>query len=449
MTRAARQPWLRAMALAMILSTSGATVSAQETVRFQTTPAAREVLDQAQALLASGDSQGAYVLLKSQQADQGGAAYFNYLLGVAALDSGRVTEAVMGLRRAASAAPRFSAARLELARALFEGRDYAEARLLFTALLGENPPAGVRDVINRYINSIDSRPTRPPARFAPFAELFSGYDSNANGSTDNQQFLGFTLSPENLETDSSFFEAGAGFDWAVPRSARLAWQLGARASYRANPDADFVDAGLVSAAAGMRWRSRKVFGHAGVDSYAASRDGDSNEAYTGANLLLGRQLNARWDLTATVRGGAVRFDDAIDVLDVNRILYTLGVAYRPGATSRIGIEAVGGNDNERQGASPYGNSKAGGRLSLNAAVGDSGYLFASLGTLRSDYDGLFFGLPRDDTQVTAVLGVEFRDVWTDGLSIAPRLRYIDNNSDIDLYVYQRLEAGILIRWVTK
>ena len=35
---------------------------------------------------------------------------------------------------------------------------------------------------------------------------------------------------------------------------------------------------------------------------------------------------------------------------------------------------------------------------------------------------------------------------TDGLSIVPRLRYIDNDSDVSLYDWDRTEVGLLIRW---
>jgi len=40
-------------------------------------------------------------------------------------------------------------------------------------------------------------------------------------------------------------------------------------------------------------------------------------------------------------------------------------------------------------------------------------------------------------------------VLTDGLTLAPRLRYIDNDSDVDLYTYSRTEVGLMIRWAPK
>ncbi len=419
---------------------------AQDTIEVAPAGNLAATLDAAEAALAAGDAPRAFALLQPLERAHAGHAYFDYLLGVAALDTGRVSAAILSLERAAEAAPQFAGARMELARAHFEAGEHGAARPLFAALLNENPPPGVRNVINQYLAAIDAGPPAPPSRFRPYAELLVGYDDNANGSTDEQQFLGFTLNPENLATDTAFFEGGAGFTFTAPTSSNFAWLLGAQAAYRSNPDASFVDSGTLGARAGMLWRSGANFGRFHVDGYAATRDGESNEAYTGANLVVGRNLSDRWDVSITLRGGALRYDDAIEVLDVDRILYTLGFGYRFATRGRFTIEAIGGSDSERQSGSPYGNSKAGGRLGLQTGIGDNSYLTASLGSLVSDYDGLFFGIAREDTQLTALLQLEFRDVLTDGLTIAPRLRYIDNDSDVSLYDYDRTEVGLLIRW---
>lgn len=428
---------------------TAASALAQDTVQVGTATELRQVLDDAESQLSAGNAQQAYALLQAHESEHSGTTYFDYLLGVAALDSGRVAEAILSLQRAATSAPQFSGARMELARAHFEAGNPEQARPLFVTLLSENPPPAVRNVIDQYIAAIDGGPATPRSDFRPYAEFMVGYDDNANGSTDDQQFLGFTLSPENLATDSSFFEAGAGFNWTLPRSASFAWHLGANAGYRKNPDASFVDSGILSGTGGLIWRSGANFGRLNVDAYGATRDGESNESYTGGNFLIGRHLNERWDLNLTLRSGALRYDEAIDVLDVNRSLVTLGLAYRFQSRGRLVLEAIGGSDSEQQSGSPYGNSKTGGRLSVSTSIGDTTYLFASVGSLTSDYDGLFFGSSREDTQLTSILQFEFRDVFTDGLIVVPRLRYIDNDSDVALYDWDRTEVGLLIRWEPK
>ena len=442
---------MRPLLLVTLAILASAPVLAQDNQAFQvqTTAETRQLLARAETLLGTGQSQTAYELLSPREVELAGNPYFDYLLGVAALDSGSISEAIFSLRRSLAVQPQFSGARMELARAYFESGNPALARPMFVGLLDENPPPGVREVINEYISAIDRRPPAPRNQFSGYVEVFAGNDTNANGSTANQQFLGFTLSPQNLETESPFYEIGAGFNWLVPRSSQFAWVVNARAGQRENNDAPFVDSTLVSGCVGSTWQSGAFFGRAGIESYWAARDGDENEVYGGLDLLLGRRLNEQWDLSLGLRGGAHNFDPAIDVLDVDRYLYTLGVSYRFTPQSRLTLDAIGGTDNERNTGSPYGNSKSGGRLSLNAAVGNSALLFASIGSLTRHYDGLFFGSQREDTQLSSILQVEFLNVLTEGLSFIPRIRYIDNDSDVSLYDYDRTEIGLLIRWTPR
>ncbi len=425
------------IALCLLLAAGSAAVAADQSVE--------DFLRAAESQIAREDSVGAYATLTDAEPELAGHPYFDYLLGVAALDTGHVSEAIFALRRAITMEPGFSGARMELARAYYEAGNHGLARPLFVALLEESPPPGVRGVLNNYISAIDARPVKPASRFNPFADFGFGFDSNANGSTDSDQFLGFTLNPNNIETDSSFAELGAGFNYFAPQSTQYAWYAGGRAGHRTNPDARFVDSTVISGLGGLSWQRGRLFGRAGIDGYWSARDGESNDSYGGLDMLLGTHASPNWDLTFGLRGGAQRYDSSIDTLDVDRWLYTLGASYRFASLSSLGFELIGGDDNAKQAGSPHGNSKLGGRIVLNRPIGNA-QLFASIGSLESDYDGLFFGGPRKDTQVTTTVQLEFRDVITDGLSLTPRLRYFDNDSDVELYKYDRMEVALLLRW---
>lgn len=410
---------------------------------------ARAMLSQAESLIASQEAERAYQLLSPHEIDLAGSPYFDYLLGVAALDSARLSEAIFSLRRSLAVQPAFSAARMELARAYYESGNAALARPLFVSLLDENPPPGVREVLQQYIRSIDAPESQQNSRLRGYVETYVGHDSNANGSTDNQQFLGFTLNPENLAAESPFFEVAGGFSWVVPRSNRFSWFVNGRAGHRSNTDASFINATILSGYGGMNWQHNDWFGRAGVDSYWSSRDGDANETYAGIDALLGRRISDTWDLTLGLRGGAQRHDTTIEVLDVNRVLWTFGAAHRFESLARLGFELIAGNDNEEQSGSPYGNSKTGGRITFSTPIGNASFLHTSFGSLTTDYDGLFFGVPREDKQFSAMVRMEFRDVLADGLSFMPMARYVNNDSDVPLYEYDRTEIGLIIRWAPK
>ena len=432
-----------------IAITAPAVAQQTDTLQIAANAQTQSLLSEAQSLLATGQNDRAFALLSPHESTLAGNAYYDYLLGVAALDSGLHSEAIFSLRRSLAVEPGFSGARMELARAYFESGNRDLARPLFVQLLTENPPPAVDTVLNEYIRAIDARPLIPRSRWNPYLELFVGHDDNANGSTANQDFLGFTLAPNNVKTSSSFAEVAAGLDWYKPTSPQFAWIMNLKASHRANPDASFVDAGIFNGLFGANWQRDQWFGRAAVDGYWASRDGSYNESYAGLDFLLGRQFGNHWDVTLGLRGGSLMHTDFLEVLDVSRVLYSLGTSYRFANSARLSLQAIGGSDSEKQQGSPYGNSKIGGRLTLSAPVGARSLIHASLGSLKTDYDGLFFGAAREDTQLTGLLQFEFRDVWTKGLMLVPRVRYIDNDSDVDLYSYDRTELGLIIRWAPR
>lgn len=436
------------LALSAALISAGALAQQNDTLAVRSAAAARPLLERAEALLAAGDAERAYTLLMAEEQRFAGDLWFDYLLGVAALDSDRHGEAVFSLRRALMIEPGFSGARLELARAHYEAGNPSLARPLFESLLDEAPPAEVRTVIEAYVDAIDAPRPAPARGFRPFAELAAGYDTNANGSTDDNQFLGFTLAADNVETESPFARLTVGVNGSFPQGEQRSWYLNGQAYHRSNPDASFVDSTVVTAQGGLAFQSGRLFGRIGADAYQTWRDGEDNQTWAGADLLLGRHLGDRWQASISLRGGSLRHGDAIEVLDVDRILYSVGLGYRFARETVLTLSAIGGSDSERNTGSPYGNDRSGASLGLVSPLGRS-YLRLSAGVLTSDYDGLFFGAAREDTQTSVTAEIEFRDVGVTGLSIIPQLRYLDNDSDVDLYKYDRAELGVAIRWAPR
>ncbi len=441
-------------AVALLLGGWAATAAAQYagpatlTVQVDLDDETRQLLAEAESLIGRGQNDQAFALLAAHEFELAGNPLYDYLLGVAALDSGRYGEAIFSLQRTLDVEPDFSGARMALARAHYDTGEKAQARALFMQLLDEQPPPAVRQAVNQYLAAMDRR-SRPKSQFSPYVESAVGYDSNANASTDDGTFLGFSLAPNSIGTSSPYAAVAAGVDWVKQSSQKLAWFARVRAGYRENPDASFVNAFTASGRTGFAWRKGSFFGRAGLDAYWGARDGHYNEKYGGADVELGQRIGERWDVTANIRYGAQRYVSNIDILDVNRLLYSVGLRRRFSENTRVRFELIGGDDSERVGGSPYGNTKSGGRLSISAAVTENVRLFGSYGQLETEYDSLFFGAPREDEQVTAILQFEFRGVMSPGLTIVPRILYVDNDSDFNLYNYDRTEVGVIFRWSPK
>ena len=405
------------------------------------------ILKQAEALLAAGKPGDAYELLTRNELDLAGTPSFDYLLGVAALDSRRPKDAMFALERVVVSQPEFSGARIELARAQFENGEYRLARSQFEYLLTQSPPEGTRTVIKRYLDVIAEQSTLASSHFSALAQFGAGYDSNANGSTSEQTFLGFTLNPRNVETDSSFGELtlGAGHTIALGEASGLISNL--QATHRANTDASFVDqtvASLGTTAVLVRGDTRFS---AGIDGYAGFLDGEDHER--GYNLNGGASHRfGDYEGSVSLRAGTIEYEDpALKLLDANRYLagFTVTRSNVGERSGRIGLVLLAGMDDAKTSGSPYGNDRYGARLFGSWLLRPQATLYAEVSTLTTDFDGRFFGSSRKDDQLGFTVAFDFQNFPFSKWSVAPRLRYVQNDSNISLYEYDRFEAVVFIR----
>src|SRR5262245_35944434 len=137
----AARPHAWTFLLATLLGSPPAVLRAQDTVSIaETDPTVVPILQQAESLLAEKKPNEAFALLTSHELDLAGTPMFDYLLGIAALDSGKANDAAFALERVVAAHPDFAGARIELARAQYERGDLALARSQFEYLLTQSPP---------------------------------------------------------------------------------------------------------------------------------------------------------------------------------------------------------------------------------------------------------------------------------------------------------------------
>ena len=410
-------------------------------------------LREAQALLAAKQPAHALALLTPLELEAAGSPHYDYLYGIAALDTGRQAEAITALERVLVREPDFAGARMELARARYEAGDLPAAQAQFEYLLTQSPPPATRAYIDRYLAAISQGPdfaTGSRSRFTPYAEIGAGWDSNANAATGSDTFGVFLLSPNNVETDSPFVELAGGFQHGLAVGQGGALISTARASYRVNPDADFVDAGLVSlGTAGQKTRgaTRASIGGSG---YFGWLDGSPHELGAGIDLGLAQRIGTRWELAASGRAGIVRFQqDVLEILDVNRYLGSLaltrsGLGTRQG---RVGLVGLFGTDDARRDGSPYSNNRFGGRLVGGWQLGARGSLNLDAGYLKTDFDDTpgFFGEDRQDEQWSVSVSTDYRDWPARGYSLSPTLRFTSTDSTVSLYEYDRFELGVYLR----
>lgn len=411
-------------------------------------PAGQSVLDEARQLIAGNRAAEAYRLLARHEAGLAGQPLYDYLYGVAALDAGHAGDAITALERVLVNDPASPSARLELGRAYYESGDRVAAGRQFRALLAANPPAPIRDTADAYLRAMEAAPARTGGWSGGF-EFGSGYDSNANASTDNQTFLGVTLDPDNVETSSPFLQLGGWLDHALPVGQGSQLATRARAGQRWNTDASFVNQTVASLDTTLRVGSGPTVFSLGGGGYYGLLDGDAHHWGASVDVALSHDFGDGWRTTGMLRAGTLRYDDnfaSLSVMEVDQQLAALSLQ-RAGEAGYFGVTVFAGTDDPRESGSAYANDRLGVQLqagSQNASGLGAQFQF---GYQEVDYDGTpgFFGTDRSDDIWYGAVAVELRDWPVAGMQLVPRIAIYRNDSNIPLYQYDRIEVGLTLR----
>ena len=407
------------------------------------------IVERAELRMEAGDAAGAYALLDAEQSRFAGQLRFDYVLGLAAIESDRAADAIAPLQRVIAARPDFLAARLELAAALNSLGDAEAARAQYDALLALDPPENIRSIVGQRITGTRRPPRRLAAKFT--AESMAGYDSNANGSTTDDAFQGILLDPRQQATASGFLQLGAAAEqpWQLSTNTRLSAR--AAVSHRANPDAAFVDQTVTLAQLSLTTRIAGAEWSATVDNFTSWLDGDRFRSSSGLELGVALPRWRNWELAGVVRGSFLTYEPLpLRWLDVDRIFGGVALSrHEIGALRlRVGGALLGGQDRVRNAGSPYSNDRYGGRLFADAALTPRIQVSAEVAYLVSDFfdGGGFFGIDRLDRLKAAALALQWRDVPAQGWIIGPQVVFTDNESNASLFRYQRVETALYARY---
>lgn len=393
------------------------------------------------------DSEARYQYFANLEERYAGDADFDYVYGTSAYDTRHYSEAVAIFQRALEVRPGFSGVRMDLARSYYAIGDNESARREFLIVSNENPPPEARRAIAEYLDAIDRRAAVYQSQLGGYLEGASGYDSNANGAPDLQNFLNFTLESRNQATDSAYYGIGAGGTLSHPFAPGWRALGDARASYRSYPDASFVDGEALRVGGGLEWRPNEITLSLQPNFTYARLDGEANHQNVGADFSTGYSPNDLWQLSFNTRYAQQRFVDALALQDVNTLLAGVA-AQRTWLTFprvQAGVALTAGQDDAQSATSPFGRSLFGGRASAALDFNRGRVLFAALSSLASDFDGSFFGLPRKDQQYSVALGMDWGVYRTLGWLLRGQVSYVDNQSDISLYDYNRIDAGLSLR----
>ena len=137
------------------------------------------VLAEANKLILKRDFNAAYKLLEPLEAERAGDVDYDYLFGIAGVESGNVSRGVFALERVLALDPSNKDARAEMAKAHFILGEIDASKAEFNNVLKQSPNAAIKKTIDKLLNAID-KIEGTTTTFGAYVEGGLGYDSNVS-----------------------------------------------------------------------------------------------------------------------------------------------------------------------------------------------------------------------------------------------------------------------------
>jgi tetratricopeptide (TPR) repeat protein len=413
-------------------------------------------LEQAKQMMARRDAAAAYALLKPLEDRRAGEPAFDYLLGIAALDAGRGTEAVFALERVLAVEPNHPHARAEIARAYYLLGEVETSRREFEAVRAQPIPAEAAATIQKFLDAIAQIQAGTRTIVLGFVEGAIGHDSNVNSGTSattTPAIPGFNpgvISPNAREQSDSFASLAAGVSVRHPLSARTALVAGIDGTQRLNFSKHDFDQGTINANAGIETGS-------GPNKYAlglqAGKLGFDYRNYRDSVGLVGqwqRQVSAAGVVSVFLQHAGLRYSGQA-FRNTDRTVGGLAYAHAfGGERAPVAYATVYlGEEDERDSTRPdQGHRLTGVRFGGQINVSPTLAAFAHAAYEERDYGGSFaaaFGFPQSrlDKQTDLRLGVNY--VPAKSWLVTPQVAYTDNRSNVSLTDFDRLQAFVTVR----
>src|SRR5258706_631245 len=421
-------------------------------------PADDDLLVQAKQQLDNGNAQGAYNLLTPLESARAGDAEFDFLLGSAALELGKNTEAVFALERVLALQPNSAPARAQIARAYFNLKEIETAKREFENVKKQDVPPEVAATIDRFLDAITRVEESERTVIHGFVEFGIGYDTNVNSATAANQmaipaFGGtiFALAPSATKVGDEFISFGGGVSFQHPFSKRLTLFGGLAYQNKTNTSEDNFSTYYYDANLGLSYRrDRDTFTLAAqYNSFWVNDTQLYNDAYRNASGVTGQwqhDFDSRNQISVFLQYSDLTYPDQ-EIRNANRYIGGVGYAHAFGRGTVITyLGLYGGAEKEKDDSAPQvGNDIYGARLGAQWSLNEKSSLFANASGERRKYGGPdpFFLVDRKDTQYSASGGLII--VPKKNLHITPQISWTDNRSNIEINEFNRVIYQITLR----
>jgi outer membrane protein len=412
-----------------------------------------DVTKEAETLIRKGDFNAAYLLLEPLEAERAGDVDYDYLFGVAGVESGNATRGAFALERVLATDPNHKDARAEMAKAHFILGETDASKAEFNNVLQQNPDAETKKTIEKLLTAIQ-KIEGTTTTFGAYLGFGLGYDSNVSSAPSISSigvpaFGGLLIQLDNSarEQSDNFMNLSGGFSVRHPFTDKLAVFGAVSGTSRINSDQTAFDNSALDFNAGLQYRQNQHnFSFALQDNHFDLDSEKFRHAY-GATAQWLYNVDANNQVGSYLQYSRLIYHGN-EIRNADRTIIGLNAAHVfAGDLSPVVFASLyGGREIARDSQFDFLSQdilgvRAGGQLSLN----NKWQLFGSLAhELRdNDEDDPTFFKKRKDRQYDASLGLNFvpaRD-W----SIKPQITYTKTDSNIELNSFDRHIISVDIR----
>ena len=408
---------------------------------------------QAETLIRKGDFNAAYQLLEPLESKYAGDVNYDYLLGIAAVESNNVTRGAFALERVLALDPNHKDARAEMAKAHFMLGETEASKAEFNNVLNQNPDAETKKTVTKLLTAIDKNEGITTA-FGAYLDAGLGWDSNVSSapgiaSIGIPAFGGINVPLGNAaqEKSDSFMNLAAGISVRHPVTDEFAVFGNASVTGRFNSSETDFNNNLLDFNAGYQYqRNKNNFSLAAQNSYFQLDNKSFRHAF-GATAQWLYNIDAFNQAGVYGQFSRLKYADN-HIRDADRSILGVNAGhvfqgdYKPVVFASI----YGGREDARDSSVDFLDQdifglRAGGQLSFSPLW----HLNATASYERRDNDenDPFFLTKRKDDQYDVLVGLRYLPApsW----SIRPQFSYTKNESNIDLNSYERKVISVNVR----
>ncbi|GAA6134087.1 hypothetical protein NBRC116188_08760 [Oceaniserpentilla sp. 4NH20-0058] len=392
----------------------------------------------------------AYELANRMLSEHEGLPDFDFLYGMASVESQHYDQALFAFERLVLTFPKQPRYRLELARTHFYLRNLTRAEVEFNNVLKQNPPEPVQKNVKRFMERITDLKRSVESKFMFVVDVGGGYDTNINSATSEKELpkeelifpVDIALDDASRETGSAYWSALAHMMYIAPLTKTSAFDGRMVVSNRSNSETPIYDLTTAMGELGysfytgpIKWRGAGRYQFVQLDGEELL---NSQSLLGQANWLLKKGANIGFGLNY----GMSSYPDNSDG-DITQQQFNLSYASAPEKDSWK-LTLIFGTDSTDEASNKHsGKTYQGFTYQSTSLTGQRSSRYWTFSILSNEYDAintaLYTKIRKDQN---ATFGIGWRYNFSSHFSFRNDYSVNYNDSTLQANTYTRAKAEI-------